>query len=206
MWYRLYLAKMPKKDYEKMVKMSYDDFFEKYWDKSRLEDTGEKDLNWLYEFTERLFALGKYVDYSDWMEKVEFADDKLNNRYDDRNFHKLDKAIIKSIIEDYSQNVAEYYKWLFEWFDGRGDKKSAKQKNQDIYKHLQQRYYDFSWKRIWKKTSKWKKYKIFRWSRPFNIEEWVITKSWEYEYLVFELIRIYRGFDEEKDVLLYYWF
>lgn len=216
MWYRLYLAKMPKKDFEEMLNLSFDDFFEKYWEESDKEDfkkNWEKYLPWIYKFTEELHWFWKYVDYSEWMTPVIFKDKNINSRYEERNFNKLDKGVIKLIIEEYSQKVANYYKWLITWTEKIWifwielwqRKLKRKKQMEEIFRHLQQRYYDFAEKNIWKKSKKGK-YKIFRWSKPYNIEKWPITSSREYEYNIFELIRIYRDFDETKEVLLYYWY
>lgn len=212
MWYRLYLAKMPKKEYEEMLNMTFDEFFEKHWDKSRHESSWEKSLDGIYEFTEIIHELWKYLDYSEWMKQVEFKDDKINEYYSERSFHELDKDIIKLIIEEYSKNVAKFYKWLITWEEERRMfwmrfvkwKLKRREHNKKIFKHLYQRYYDFAWIRFSKKTKKW--YKFAMWKKPYNIEKWPITNSREYEYAIFELIRIYREFDEEKDVLLYYWY
>lgn len=205
MWYRLYLAKMPKKEYEQMIQMSYEDFIKKYskdWD----------DYIWIYEFTTELFEFWKYVDYSDWMERVEWKDERLKERYSWYSFNILEKDILIKIIDEYSENVANYYKSLIEWtiepsfcwISLCSYKVKRKEKMKQIFKHLQGRYYDFSGKRVFKRNKKWK-YKIFNWCKPYNIKSWPITSSLEYEYTIFELIRIYREFDSEKDVLLYYW-
>lgn len=200
---------MPKEEFEKMKKMTFDEFYEKYWD---WEFAWEKDVKWIYDFTEQIYELGKYVDYSEWMERVIFSDEKLQNRYSEYSFHELKKDVLKNIIEDYSQKVAEYYKSLFEWtkeahiFSMSLWKYRLKRKEQmrEIFRHLQQRYYDFSWKKIYKKTRHSRK--MFMWRKPFNIDWGTITNSWEYEYAIFELIRIYRGFDDTKYTLLYYWY
>jgi len=142
------------------------------------------------------------------MERVCLDDNEINEHYDDYSFHKLDKNVIKLIIEEYSQNVAKFYKTLITWEEERwifwitlwDFKLKKKKKNEKIYKHLWQRYSEFSWKKL-KKKQWW-----FWWDRPYNIEEWDFAKSREYEYQIFDLIRIYREFDEEKDVLLYYWY
>lgn len=180
---------MPKEEYKTMIKMSMEDFLKKYskdWD----------DYVWLYEITEKLYWLWKYVDFSDWMDWVVFEDNSLNEMYDEYSFHILDKKIIKNIINEYSENVANYYKWLIDWinthrflsFELWKSKKTAEQRNHDIDVHLANRVRDFSKNKV------------------FNIEEGPISSSWEYEYAIFELIRIYREFDHEKDVLLYYWY
>lgn len=206
MWYRLYLAKMPKDEFEAMKKMTFDEFYEKYWD---WEFAWEKDLKWIYDFTEQIYELGKYVDYSEGMERVVFADEKLQNRYWEYSFHELQKDVLKNIIEDYSQKVAEYYKslvtWIeFPWFMIEDKKIKRKNQMQRIFRHLQQKSFDFGEKKIWKKTRHWSK--ICFWRKPYNIDGGAITNSWEYEYAIFELIRIYREFDEEKYALLYYWY
>jgi hypothetical protein len=45
------------------------------------------------------------------------------------------------------------------------------------------------------------------WNRltPYNLDsEDAITKSWKYEYEIFELVRIYKSFDWKRNVMCYY--
>lgn len=211
MWYRLYLAKIPKEKYKEMLNLTFEEFFDKYWDKSRYKSSWEKTLNWLYEISEEIFCFWKYVDYSDWMKEVIFKDNELNERYSERSFHIADIEIIKNIIEDYSNNVAKFYKSLITWEQETtffwiklNKKNKTKEKNRRIYEHLHKRYYDFKWINFCKKKKKW--YHIADWYKPYMVtKEWSFINSMEYEYQIFELIRIYREFDKEKDVLLYYW-
>lgn len=58
MWYRLYLASMDKKEYNKMLKLTESDFIKKY------SQNGDDHI-WLYEITNGLYELWKYVDYSE---------------------------------------------------------------------------------------------------------------------------------------------
>jgi hypothetical protein len=42
-------------------------------------------------------------------------------------------------------------------------------------------------------------------SLPYNLEKKDnITTSWKYEYSIFELVYIYKKFDWENDLLIYY--
>lgn len=193
MWYRLYLAKMPRKEYEEMIKLSYDGFMKKYCTDG---DDDEYKYVWLYEITEELYWFWKYVDYSSKMEKVVFDDDNLNSRYSEYSFHIVNKEIIKDVIQEYRENVVKFYKWLLDWtasirlwwFEVWESKKTPEERIADIEQHLNSRVMEYSS------------------NRSINIEEWPVTTSREYEYTIFELIRIYREFDEDKDIMLYYWY
>lgn len=200
MWYRLYLTKMSKKEYRRMIKMPYNDFMKKY------DKDNEEYVN-LSDITKSLHELWKYVDYSKNMKPVVFQDNKLNDMFCESSFNIASKEIIKEVIADYSWFVADYYKSLidwerkmnFLWMDLWKYKLFRKQKNERIYRHLWNRFSMFSWKRF--KNKQW----YFWWSKPYSIEKWDIVNSDEYEYQIFELIRIYRNFNDKKDVILYFW-
>jgi hypothetical protein len=75
----------------------------------------------------------------------------------------------------------------------------------EIFKHLQQRYYNFSNKRFFIKKKKW--YKTALGALPYSKEKTGdIVTSWEYEYQIFNLLRIYQEHNPETEVLIYYWY
>lgn len=41
---------------------------------------------------------------------------------------------------------------------------------------------------------------------PFNLDDGKdeVTSSWKYEYSIFELVRIYKSFDWENNVMIHY--
>jgi hypothetical protein len=40
---------------------------------------------------------------------------------------------------------------------------------------------------------------------PYDLESGdEVTTSWKYEYAIFELVRIYKTFDWENDIMIYY--
>lgn len=190
MWYRLYLAKMPRKEYNEMLKLPYDEFTKKY-----AVDKDDPSYVSIHDFTTQIFELGKYVDHSELMDKVVFEDDKINRKFSEYSFHIASKEVLKAIAEEYHDNVVTYYKNLLagetefklfgmtiEWTYN----KTPEARIEDIEKALKDKIYDYLHRQV------------------VNFGEWPITNSWSYEYNVFELARLYREFDEENYVLLYY--
>lgn len=207
MWYRLYLGKIPKEQYEEMISLSKEELIKKYWDS---DDTY---LPWPYKWTTLLHEFWKYVDYSEWMNDFEFKDEDVQEYYSEYSLQLVDESVLLKIVDEYAKNVADYYLSLIDW--KRTDtflwrtlstyKLKRKDKMKEIFKHLQQRYYNFSNKRFFIKKKKW--YKSAFGSLPYSKDKTGdIVTSWEYEYQIFNLLRIYQEHNPETEVLIYYWY
>lgn len=138
------------------------------------------------EATEELYEIGKY--YSR-------PDDGFEIIYDlsdtDTEYMIITRDSLKAIIKQYSEMHLDYLKSLIKTDDELTNEEKAK-------KELG--YLDTPKRYIEKKISEWKRpgrlvYDLGTGNR--------LVKSWAIEYEVFELVKIYKEFDEEKYHMVY---
>lgn len=184
MWYRTYLNKINTKDFEKFIKSSKKELFEKY----KEENESFEDFYFsLRDLWKRIFEFWKDI-FEIW-EDVSFKHKEVEKMYDESYLRILKKEDIIEIIEIYREKVKSYYQELLDWIDYFWEKLPEEERQRRIKNLLENK--------IWEHSEKTKHY---------NLEKWQsLTKSRTYEYNIFELIRIYREFDEENEILFYYW-
>ena len=94
--------------------------------------------------------------------------------YEDEDFDIVDAKFLLSIIEEYRIKVQKHYESL------------------ETSTHTDLTNYARNMAMEWR-------------INPFNLklDEKEIVSSWKFEYSVFELVRIYKDFDWENDILIY---
>lgn len=121
-----------------------------------------------------LHELGKYCEFKVGKNGYRFFKEEMDFE-EEEEFYVASKQFFLEIIESYRQNVINYYTNL----------KDETDKNKEYYI----------------------KNKITEWTSliPYNLDmnEEQIVNSWKFEYAVFELIRIYKTFDWDNDLLIY---
>lgn len=175
MGYRNYIGKL-KKDLHRDTSYEY-----------VLKNYGEKDENYDYldicELTEELYCFGKYVEFKNLNKYLTdyFKEEKIHSKLDQEyEFKQISKSGLLLIIEDYRIKISEQYKALIE---------EGKIKHNDYTRFIKGRI------NIW----------TCAYSKPYNIKNQdSIVDSWAYEYAIFELVRIYKAFDWENDVMIWY--
>lgn len=135
---------------------------------------------WSHRDTEHMKELhnfGKYCEFGIEDDLVEFYT-KAKNIYGDCEFHVISKEGFIKIIEWYRQHVLNYHKELLA--------KDEEAKDADINSTI----------REWEG----------RFGEPYDLREdkETIVSSWKYEYAVFELVRILKQIDWEKEVMIWY--
>ncbi len=141
-----------------------------------------------YEITNEVYELGKY--YDDNFVKTYaidvFSKPATNKYYKSENdFYIISKDGFKAIIDRYRKNVLEFYEMLLK--QNENDKLSF---NIPTYKqHIEAKI------RTWGENCE--KFKIF----PYEIEDESISTCWEYEYAIFELVRIYKTVNWDKQLV-----
>jgi len=209
MGYRNYLGTLPKADYETIKDMTLEEFY-KHKGHTYHEDPEERDyLSFRSVIKDDLLELGKYVDSFD--EKFftpAFSDPELNEMFhnSDCEFVKVEKEFLAELIEYYSEKVRSYYTALLEPFKNPSGEYKADFLNElvpddtsngalfEIFKHVQ----DIA--------GEWG---IGGWGgneqRPYSLDpESEMISSWKFEHSIFQMVSLYRNFDFENNVLIYY--
>lgn len=180
MGYRNYIGRMSKEAYLDNKDLTVKELCEKFEDKGDIDEyDGEK----FYYFSgrdlptyEELYELGKWCDF-----EIEDFKETFFTKWEDGDceFSVATKELLLAIIEHYRKRVEIGYKEQLE--------KTPEELKVDINRKI----------REWG-GDKWE-------MCPFNLdlENETIVRSWLYEYAVFDLVRIYKTFDWENDVLIY---
>lgn len=174
MWYRNYIMSMPKELYHQIKDMEREELSNLYWDDYDRE-TWYFSIHSLGDKVQDVYELWKYFEH----DVSEFCSPLFSkfNIHDDWECELFCKEGFANIINYYSDKIA----WLYQ---------ALKEKNSiDEYRKYVDDY-------------------LFEWSRkykPFNLERWdEVTTSRKYEYAIFEMVRLYKTFDYEKNILIYY--
>lgn len=140
----------------------------------------------------------------------DFDDEKMTSRFfthemdweSDMIFNIGSKEFLKEIIENYRQKIVKYHRDLWE----------------TVKDLTTQELREFKLKRITNskmdendiKIREFQSYfreKLAEWDdlRPYYLDDELdsITSSWKYEYVIFELVRIYKTFDWENNLLIW---
>lgn len=193
MGYRHLLQAIPKKEIAEIQKCKSNkdlvDFI-----KDNTSYTCYGDLVPLYYIGTEIYDLGKYsaIGFKLQSEKQSiFSSEELKEMYSDYGAVLLQKEDFKEIIEWYKQKIVAYFNTLL-----NPPMSSFHSELTDDERHLM-----FLKLKVEQKIEDWSgKYGF----TPVNLDEnsSSITDDWSYEYAIFELVRLYKFFDWEKDDLV----
>jgi hypothetical protein len=199
MGYRTYIGKISKTEWEKITDLSKEDLY-------KLHDEDPED-GWvsMNELCEQLYELGKYTEFDDSKFYTPFFRNTETQDYykSDHDFHIVGKDFFEHVIEHYSDKVRKYYDEMLKSF-WNPETKDFKIELSELTPEYKKSLYLCiehcrSMAMEWGVTTWWGK------ETPFNLEKGdYVTTSWKYEYSVFELVRLYKTFDWENDLLIYY--
>jgi hypothetical protein len=159
--------------------------------------------------------LGKYVDLHKYPFQGFFQETETQRYFsEDQEIYVVERDFVKLLIEGNTALVRNYYVdllspifdrtgWRFkEDFEEDFDIDNLTKEQKDVISRCLCNTRDIAieWGLLLEPTGK----EIN--SQPFNLgeEDKSITTSWKYEYNTFELVRIYKHFDFENNVLIYY--
>ena len=147
---------------------------------------GDKDNDyWIsfHELTNEVFDLGKYYDDS-FLKQYSFPifeNEEVNHEANEEDdFYGITKEGFLALIEDQRRKVISYFKEF-----------SLDNWDEETIAKAQMFFKD----------------KLFEWGdiypqfKPYNLDEGDIVSSWKYEYSIFELVRIYRSVDWDKQIV-----
>ena len=208
MGYRNYIGFIPKKEYNKIKKLSKEELYT--FKGEDLEDGYVSQCNLVTE----LYEFGKYCDFeTKGVTKPFFKNKELQKTFeDDTEFYVVDKMFLQKVIENYQEKIKTYYSKMVNpiWNNENGFIKTKKTE----YGIREDKYtFDFSNITVEEQTALYEMMShvhsmSFEWRsqlKPFDLNKGdEITISWKYEYNIFELVRIYKSFDWKKNIMVYY--
>lgn len=215
MGYRTYIGKISKVEHYAIRDLSIDELYKSKGVDKKDDYIGPYDLlddKYLYEF-------GKYTEFDDKkFYKPVFNNAETQKYYtEEGDFWIVDKEYLKHIINFYQDLVKGYYNKMVMPFFGEDvhnqNPSTFLNSIKSDYKYPNRNHtFDFSLitqkeqNALYEMIDHVKSMRMdWTWGSPFDLEEGdSITTSWKYEYGVFELVRIYKTFDWENDLLIYY--
>lgn len=152
----------------------------------------------------QLYEIGKYVDFKEGREPFYKQFDIYEKT--ECEFDILTKQGLKCIIQSYHDDIKNYYNKLYDSFEVlEKDSKEFFKIKKEIDEHYEEPirnlfYYFYSKKREWDNDCDF--------HLPYRLDETGqvdgnIVSSWKIEYVIFELVYIYRTFDFENNFLIY---
>lgn len=194
MGYRNYIGYLPKEEYEKIKNFSYEEVYDYFAEKNKTTRDEDEDL-YVGVYTvayNELYSFGKYAEFGDrnFYKPVFLNVETQKDFEDEHDFYIIDKSFLKHIIEHYQEKIKIYYINLVgnEVFDIKSFKNAPDERVLEWYNHCTD--LKFEW--------------INDFAIDLNEENKQITGSWKYEYSIFELVKIYKCFDWENNVVIYY--
>lgn len=140
-----------------------------------------------------LLEFGKYVEWPNLIKDQFTAKTLLNydtckDFYSEHDFFAIDQAGFLEIIKYYDdqilKNYQDLYKIAFE------PEKTPEDQKSDIFLYFRN------------KMQQWGGGRFVKGQRPYNLEGESICSSYRYEYMAFELARIYKTFDFENNYMV----
>jgi hypothetical protein len=177
----------------------------------------------VYDFGKELYEFGKYTDFEPpkGSLKTFFKNKELNKYYtDEHDFNIVTPEFLAYIIDSYKKIVTDYYNDMMNPFFGKKVERYDRDNPTDFLNSVKVEYnypnnkynFDFSLITQEEQNSLWKIIDHVRSMRtewttitPYDLSRGdEVTTSWKYEYVIFELVRIYKTFDWKKNVMIYY--
>lgn len=184
MGYRNKIALLDVKRFEQIKDKTYKQLADEYG-----ESYGKNDYHvGCYELAEEIYEIGKYWEH-DFLKPFKrniFVRPSTNKHFnDDCEFYIIGKEGLKAIIDSYHKKIADYYKKIlnpdekdvrYNWH------KTPEQHIHDMLKEWQDNDSNIT---------------------PYNLREDSdeIVSSWNFEYQIFELVRLYKTIDYENNLV-----
>lgn len=204
MGYRARLFQVSKQTYNEIKSLSKDEL-------SRLYNINKNDSFYPPDISEKtLYELGDFdISYFSFYKNF-FEKDCINSSIDDFDFKIVDKEFLAQIINTYKSRVSNYYNSMLNPFLGNSEFEDS---IKTIYGEKEISY-DFDEHKLTSKQ-KSKILTMINYLKSLRME-WTggliydlsstekVTESWKFEYSIFEIIRIYKTFDWDKKVMVYF--
>lgn len=188
MGYRTYIGLIDKKEYDKISNFSIEQL-KKYKAKKHKEKYNKDKTSVMsYDLVKEIHGMGKYCNF-DFCKKDFFLNEKTNKYItSDGEFFIIGPEGLESVINEYKKDIHEYYQKL------------RKQDEKDIMLRRVQSVESFLDEKIDLWSGKYNELLPI----DMNKEKEEISQSWNKEYIIFELVRLYKTIDFNKHILVYY--
>lgn len=146
-----------------------------------VEKYGDAGDDWIsvYDLVKEIHEFGKYYDVDTSKYNHFFANEDMQKRFSDHDFWIVDKEFLLGIIQKERDAVAEWYE------------ECKTKTHEELLQHIDH------------KASEWKgNFGVCPYD--MKMENPRLVASWFREYTIFDLVRIYKTFDWDNDLLVYY--
>jgi hypothetical protein len=145
-----------------------------------------------------VFGFGKYYEHAEEIEKMSapmFSNKDTMQYFADYSSYVCDVKVLESAIEWQTNKIKSYYEGLM-----LSDQELVAQREADVL-HDDRTALERLQNEIRHKLREWNDKRML----PFSLDkERPMISSWLYEYTIFELVKLHREMDWEKDCLLFY--
>jgi hypothetical protein len=210
MGYRNYLGSLPKREYNKIKRMTLQELYafkNEEWSDDPYDKPGHVGVYDVAYNTH--YELGKYVDqFPKKFFKTVFKNKETQKHFtEEHDFYVVEKEFVEELIKYYTEKIRTYYKDMLQPFFEGAESKAGFMKTEDtpmtkeeisgVYKlidHVRSMAMDWG-------VCGW-----FEDQVPYNITnpDKDFISSWKYEYSIFNLVILYHTFDWKKNVMIYY--
>ena len=191
MGYRHYIGKVSKEQYNKLKVMSKDELYSFYSEDPKDGHVGA------YDICQTQHELGKYIDYvSPEMTNRFFNNDELEKDFNqDTELYVVGRDFLSHVINVYKSKIKSLY-------DGLIGDINANTSGPEFLKQFTDIKITEMFLHIRNMAAEWR----YESAPPFRLDDGKaeISSSWKYEHSIFELVRIYKSFDWENDILCLY--
>jgi hypothetical protein len=209
MGYRNYLGSLPKKEYNKIKRLSLKELYKHKGEEWHDDPDDRIGYVGVYDIAYNThYELGKYVDSFDKKFFKRVFINKETQKYfeEEHDFYIVQKEFVEELINYYTEKVRTMYNKLLTPFFGDNNKireeinlKEGDTLTEDqitsIYTLISHtREMGFEWG-----VMGW-----FKDSVPYNLNSTELVGSWKFEYAIFNLVNLYNTFDWKKNVMIYY--
>ncbi len=209
MGYRNYLGSLPKKEYNKIKRMTLKELYEfknEEWSDDPYDKPGYVGV---YDVAyNKHYELGKYVDQFDKkFFKTVFKNKETQKHFtEEHDFYLVEKEFVEELIKYYTEKIRTYYRNMLEPFFGGSEVKAGFMKTKETPITVEEVGGIFELiDHVRSMAIEWGVASWFHDSTPFNLNhDRELVGSWKYEYAIFNLVNLYRTFDWKRNVMIYY--
>ena len=204
MGYRNYIGSLPKREYNKIKNYTLEEVYKHKGIEWNEDNEKRVDYVGVYDIAYNMhYELGKYVDEFDKkLFKPVFKNKETQKEFEcDSDFYIVQKEFVLKLIEYYTGIIKNYYtEMLKDFFDGRKvksdflknkDSKITEIEEESIFKIIEH---------VRSMSYEWIDFVPYN----LNLDTPNIVSSWKYEYVIFELVRLYKTFDWKRNIMIYY--
>jgi hypothetical protein len=207
MGYRNYLGSLPKKEYNKIKRMTIQELYV-FKNEEWVEDYSEGYVGVYDVAYNRHYELGKYVDQFDKkFFKTVFKNKETQKHFtEEHDFYLVEKEFVEELIKYYTEKIRTYYRNMLEPFFEGSESKAGFMKTKDTPITVEEMGGIFELiDHVRVMAMEWGVAGWLADSTPFDLNsDRELVSSWKYEYAIFNLVNLYRTFDWKRNVMIYY--